>query len=169
MATGEAPREDLKGTTYELFILAISILSIVNLALLIFVPFKSQPWWLIAYIDVFLTLIFLSDFTYRLFTAPTKWWYIRHGGGVFDFLGCVPALRIFRVFRIVRAVRIIRRLGGPRVVRELRGSFASGTLYLVVFVGLLVLEFVGLLELHFEEALLVRTSRRAATRCGGAT
>jgi voltage-gated potassium channel Kch len=55
------------------------------------------------------------------------------------------------MFRIIRAVRIIRRLGGPRVVRELRGSFASGTLYLVVFVGLLVLEFVGLLELHFEQ------------------
>jgi hypothetical protein len=30
VANGEAPREDLKGTTYELFILAISILSIVK-------------------------------------------------------------------------------------------------------------------------------------------
>jgi hypothetical protein len=28
---------------------------------------------------------------------------------------------------------------------------ASGTLYLVVFLGLFVLEFVGLLKLHFEE------------------
>ena len=144
-------REDLKGTTYELFILAISILSIVNLVLEVAIPDQTQAWWLIVYIDVALTLIFLADFTFRLLTAPTKWWYLRHGGGVFDFLGCVPGLRIFRLFRILRAVRIIRKLGGPRVLGELREGFASGTLYLVVFLGLFVLEFVGLLELRFEE------------------
>jgi voltage-gated potassium channel Kch len=73
------------------------------------------------------------------------------GRGVFDFLGCVPALRIFRLFRIVRAIRVIRRLGGPRVLKELHSGLASGTLYLVVFLGIFTLEFVGLLELHFEE------------------
>ena len=144
-------REDLKGTTYELFILAISIMSIANLVLMIVVPFHSQSWWLIAFIDAGLTIIFVADFTYRLTTASTKWGYLRHGGGVFDLLGCLPGLRIFRLFRILRAVRVIRRLGGPRVLRELRQGFASGTLYLVVFLGLFVLEFVGLLELHFEE------------------
>lgn len=151
MSTATGQREDLKGTTYELFILAISILSIVNLALEFVVPSESQSWRLILYIDSALTVIFLTDFTYRLFTAPTKWWYLRHGGGVFDFLGCLPGLRIFRLFRILRAVRIIRRLGGPRVLRELRDGLASGTLYLVVFLGLFILEFAGLLELYFEE------------------
>ena len=72
-------------------------------------------------------------------------------GGVFDFLGCVPGLRIFRLFRIVRAIRIMRRLGGPRVFRELREGLATGTLYLVVFLGLFTLEVTGLLELHLEE------------------
>jgi voltage-gated potassium channel Kch len=70
---------------------------------------------------------------------------------VFDLLGCVPGLRVFRLFRIFRAVRIVRRLGGPRAFRELRAGLACGTLYLVVFLGLFTLEFVGLLELHFEE------------------
>ena len=37
------------------------------------------------------------------------------------------------------------------MLRELRQGFASGTLYLVVFLGLFILEFTGLLELHFEE------------------
>lgn len=148
--TDAAAREDLKSTTYELFILAISVFSIVNLALEVAIPDGTQAWWLILYVDTALTLIFLADFTFRLFTAPTKWWYLRHGGGVFDFLGCLPGLRVFRLFRILRAVRIIRKLGGPRVLRELREGFASGTLYLVVFLGLFVLEFVGLLELYFE-------------------
>src|SRR5206468_12134827 len=114
-------------------------------------PFESQPWWLVVDIDAILTIIFLADFTFRLLTAPPKRWYLRHGGGVFDFLGCVPGLRIFRLFRIVRAIRIVRRLGGPRVFRELRDGLAAGTLYLVVFLGLFTLEFVGLLELRFEE------------------
>ncbi len=148
---GAVQREDLKGTTYELFILAISILSIVNLVLEATLPFESESWRVILYVDVALTLIFLVDFTYRLRTAPSKRGYLVHGGGVFDFLGCLPGLRIFRLFRILRAVRVIRRLGGPRVFRELREGFASGTLYLVVFLGLFILEFIGLLELHFEE------------------
>jgi voltage-gated potassium channel len=70
---------------------------------------------------------------------------------VLDLLSCIPAFRIFRLFRIVRAVRIVRRLGGPRVFRELRQELASGALYLVIFVGILVLEVCGLLELFFEE------------------
>jgi voltage-gated potassium channel len=144
-------REDLKSTTYEFFILAISILSIVNLGLMLFVPYGSESWLLILYIDGALTLIFLGDFTFRLVTAPSKWGYLRHGGGVFDFLGCLPMLRLFRLFRIVRAIRIVRRLGGPRVLRELREGFASGTLYLVVFLGIFTLEVTGLLELRFEE------------------
>ena len=144
-------REDLKSTTYEFFILAISLLSIFNMALWFVLPFESQSWWLVFTIDAILTAIFLADFTYRLLTAPTKRWYLLHGGGAFDFLGCVPGLRIFRLFRIVRAIRIVRRLGGPRIFGELREGLASGVLYLVVFLGLFTLEVTGLLELHFEE------------------
>ena len=153
MSTGPTAsgREDLKSTTYEFFILAISVLSIVNMVLWFVLPFESEAWSLVFTVDAILTIIFLVDFTFRLVTAPTKWWYLRHGGGVFDFLGCVPGLRIFRMFRIVRAIRIVRRLGGPQVFRELSAGLASGTLYLVVFLGLFTLEFVGLLELHFEE------------------
>ena len=151
MANGQAARGDLKGTTYELFVLGISILSIANLALLAVFSYQSQSWWLVIYIDTALTIIFVSDFIYRLTTAESRRWYLGRGGGILDLLSCIPALRIFRLFRVVRAVRIIRRLGGARVLRELRGSFATGTLYLVVFLGLVVLEVAGLLELRFEE------------------
>ena len=71
--------------------------------------------------------------------------------GFLDLLSCLPTLRIFRLFRIVRAARIVRQLGGPRVLRELRQELASGALYLVIFVGITVLEVCGLLELYFEE------------------
>jgi voltage-gated potassium channel len=150
-APAAVDRGDLKSTTYEFFMLAMAVLSILNLPLAFVFPFRSQSWYLIAWVDAALTLVFLIDFVYRLRTAPSKRGYFVQGKGYLDLLSCVPGLRIFRLFRIVRAVRIVRRLGGPRVFLELRQELASGVLYLVVFVGITVLEFVGLLELRFEE------------------
>jgi voltage-gated potassium channel len=144
-------REDLKSTSYEFFMLAMAILSIVNLPLLVYFDWGSQPWLLVTDIDAALTIYFVIDFVYRLRTAPSKSGYFIHQKGFLDLLSCLPGLRIFRLFRIVRAVRITKRLGGPRVLRELRKELASGVLYLIIFVGMATLEFVGLLELHFEE------------------
>jgi voltage-gated potassium channel Kch len=146
-----ADRGDLKSTSYEFFMLAMAILSIANLPLLVIYPFKSQSWYLVLFVEAALTLVFLIDFAYRLKTAPSRSGYFFRQKGFLDLLSCVPSLRIFRIFRIVRAVRIVRRLGGPRVFRELRQELASGALYLVIFVGIAVLEVCGLLELRFEE------------------
>jgi voltage-gated potassium channel len=151
VASQPADRGDLKSTSYEFFMLAMAVLSIANLPLAFIYPFRSQSWWLIAFVDATLTIVFVIDFVYRLKTAPSKRGYFVGQKGYLDLLSCVPGLRIFRLFRIVRAVRIVRRLGGPRVFRELRQELASGALYFVVFVGIAVLEFVGLLELRFEE------------------
>ena len=144
-------REDLKSTSYEFFMLAMAILSIANLPLLVFFPFESQSWYLVLFVESALTLVFVIDFLYRLKTAPSKAGYFFRQKGFLDLLSCVPSLRVFRIFRVVRAVRIVRRLGGPRVFRELRQELASGALYLVIFVGITVLEVCGLLELRFEE------------------
>lgn len=146
-----ADRGDLKSTSYEFFMLAMAILSIANLPLLVLFPWGSQSWLLVTFVEAALTLVFAIDFLYRLRTASSKSGYFVGQKGYLDLLSCVPALRIFRLFRIVRAVRIVRRLGGPRVFRELRQELASGALYLVIFIGMLVLEVCGLLELYFEE------------------
>ena len=146
-----ADRGDLKSTSYEFFMFAMAILSIANLPLLVIYPFESQSWYLVLFVEAALTLVFLIDFVYRFQTASSKSGYFFHQRGFLDLLSCVPSLRIFRIFRIVRAVRIARRLGGPRVLRELRRELASGALYLVIFVGITVLEVCGLLELRFEE------------------
>jgi len=147
----QAGRGDLKSTTYEFFMLAMAVFSIANLPLLILLPFQSQPWYLVLMVEGVLTLVFVIDFVYRLKTAPSKRGYFFADKGFLDLLSCVPTLRIFRLFRIVRAVRIVKRLGGPRVFRELRQQLAAGAVYLVIFTLILVLEVVGLLELHFEE------------------
>ena len=56
-------REDLKSASYELFIFAVSILSIVNLALYAILPWRSQSWWLIAF--VFAPILGFGSDTYR--------------------------------------------------------------------------------------------------------
>ncbi len=150
-ATSTADRGDLKSTVYEFFMLATAILSIANLPLLFIFPYESQSWDLVMMIEGILTIVFVIDFGYRLKTAPSKTGYFVGQRGFLDLLSCAPALRIFRLFRIVRAVRIVRRLGGPRVLREMRQELASGALYFIIFIGIAVLEVVGLLELHFEE------------------
>ena len=154
MASESPPldRGDLKGMPYEIFMLAMAMLSIANLVLLAVLPWQSQEWWLVAYVDGILTVFFLFDFTLRFVTSSSRGEYMVRGGGILDLLSCTPGLRILRVFRIVRAVRIIRRLGGPRMLREMRGQFAAGTMYLVIFTGILILETAGLLVLHVEEA-----------------
>jgi voltage-gated potassium channel len=144
-------RGDLKSTSYEFFMLATAILSIANLPLLVIYPTASQAWQLVMFVEAALTLVFVIDFAYRLKTARSKLGYFVGQKGFLDLLSCLPTLRIFRLFRIVRAVRIVRQLGGPRVFRELRQELASGALYLVIFIGIAVLEICGLLELHFEE------------------
>ena len=162
-------REDLKGTTYELFILAISILSIVNLVLLAALPWQSQSWYLVIYIDTALTVIFLADFSYRMATASSKRHYLGRGGGALDLVSCVPALRIFRLFRIVRAVRIIRRLGGARMLRELRGSLAPARSTSSFLSASSCSRWSGYWSSTSRRTPARRTSRPAATRCGGAT
>src|SRR5947199_9897392 len=92
-------RGDLKGLVYELFTLAVSILSIFNYVLFAAFTFKSQYWWIVADIEIVLTLIFVFDFGYRLRTAPSKRGYLGRGGGTFDLLSCLPGFRIFRLMR----------------------------------------------------------------------
>ena len=52
--------------------LAMAVLSIVNLPLLVIYPYQSQPWLLVLFIESALTLVFLGDFIYRLKTARSK-------------------------------------------------------------------------------------------------
>ena len=58
-------REDMKSTTYEFFILAISILSIVNLVWYAVLPWGSQKWWLVANIDIALARTRIAELESR--------------------------------------------------------------------------------------------------------
>jgi voltage-gated potassium channel len=146
-----APREQLRNPGYELFILALSVLSLVNLVLLL--PFSwldGQQRFVVLVVDSIMTVVFLTDFVYRLETAPTRRGYFFHDRGWLDLLGSLPLLRVFRIFRILRVSRLLRQYGFRTLVRWVARERAQSALYVVGFLVIVVLELSSILMLPLE-------------------
>ena len=62
------------------------------------------------------SVIFLGDFTYRIFTAPSATAYFFRHFGWADLLASLPfpQLKILRVFRLIRVARLFRETGRAR-------------------------------------------------------
>jgi voltage-gated potassium channel Kch len=131
---------ELRTSSYELFIGALSVLSIINLVLVL-LPISDQVKQLILIVDVALTAIFLIDFTVRFVSAPVKSRYFFRGGGWLDLIGSLPTLRIFRLFRVLRVSRLLRRYGLRNVIRDLVSDPAQGGLLLAAFFAIVTMEF----------------------------
>ena len=147
---------------WEIFVLGVSLLSILNLvlALLIRNPDLDQ---VVVFMDTILILIFVVDVSRRLYVAGDDRAYIVKGYGWLDLISIVPALRIARVLRIMRVFRVVRRMGGPMpAAKAFFVNKATGGLLLVFLIALLVLEF-GSLSILWAE----RESPEANIRTAG--
>ena len=146
-APGEASNQalaELKGLSYELFILLVSILSVVNMALVL-LPFFDGPVEDVAIsVDSLIAPIFVMDFLYRLLTAKSKSHYVFRAWGWADLLAAVPVLGIFRVFRVIRVGALLRRVDGEVIARELYAGRAASTFFATMFLVLVVIEFAGM-------------------------
>lgn len=126
---------------YELFILLLSILSIVNIILLL-LPFNQASKDAIHIINLLLSIIFMGDFTYRLLDAKSKSFYFFKDLGWLDFIGSLPfgIARIFRLFRIFRAAKVIQAYGYQNVLQEFNEKRAQSALLSVSLFIIIVLE-----------------------------
>ena len=80
----------LRGTSYELFLVLLSLLSIVN-AVLIVVPFLSGAGReVVIVMETLLTPVFLIDFLLRLTRSRPRTAYLVHAFGWADLLAIVP-------------------------------------------------------------------------------
>ena len=152
MTAGDPPRTELKNTGYEIFVGALSVLSIVNIVLL-YVADDPQLNKIIWVMNVLLSAIFLVDFTYRLLTAESKSGYFFRQFGWADLLASLPfeQAKILRVFRLVRVFRLLRDYGVKNVTRSLVKDRAGSALYTLLLMGILVLEFGSLEMLNIEQ------------------
>ena len=152
MAAADPHGKELKNTGYEIFVGALSVLSIVNIVLL-YVADDPQLNKIIWVMNVLLSAIFLVDFTYRLLTAESKSAYFFRQFGWADLLASLPfeQAKILRVFRLVRVFRLLRDYGVKNVTRSLVKDRAGSALYTLLLMGILVLEFGSLEMLNIEQ------------------
>lgn len=137
---------------YEIFMAGLSILSIVNLGLLIFVRDATLAD-VIMVMNLILTLIFLLDFIVRFIKAPSKKEYMGRGAGWADLISALPfqQTNILRLFRLIRVYRLIGTYGMRRVGQALIKERAETALLMLLLIGMLVLEFGSLEMLRLEQ------------------
>lgn len=103
---GRSQAVALHSTTYDLFILFLTIYSLVVMVLLLVPWLNEATRTTLLFIDTIVCIIFLGDFLSNLHRSESKRQYFLKGGGWLDLMGCIPAIPIFRLARqvIVEAV-----------------------------------------------------------------
>lgn len=140
----------LLSPAWEVFILVVSIISVINLFQLVVIP-NPDIDQVVLIIDSLLTVVFVADLVRRLVVAQDRRAYLVHGWGWIDVLAAFPLLRILRVLRIARVLMVMRRFGGPvHAIAAFFSNRAAGGLLMVLIIALLVLEWGALLILMVE-------------------
>jgi len=152
MTSVERRDEELKSTGYEIFIGFLSILTILNVAL-IYLADDPNLDTVIYTLNGLFSLIFLGDFTYRLFTSDSKSRYFLREFGWADLLASLPfpQAKVLRIFRLMRVFRLLRGYGIKGIARSLVADRAGSALFTLLLMGILVLEFGSLWVLHLEQ------------------
>jgi voltage-gated potassium channel len=152
-AAQEAAEEkaQLRNPSYEIFMAALSLLSIFNLVLAWIIQDESMDY-IIAGVNFLLTMCFLVDFLYRFFTADKKSHYFFRDFGWADMLASIPfaSTNILRVFRLIKVYRLLRDFGPRNIIRSIIKDRADSALLSLFFIGIIMLEFGSLQMLRLE-------------------
>jgi voltage-gated potassium channel len=149
-----APTPMIDNIGYEVFIAALSILSIVNLVLIYLVQDEALDIVLEA-MNLLLSLVLFCDFLYRFRKAPSKSTYFFREFGWAD-LGAslpLPQLKVLRIFRLIKVWRLFRLYGARRLLTALVKERAETALFLLLLIAVLVLEFGSLWMLRIEQSV----------------
>lgn len=153
-AAGSAAEPMIDNIGYEVFIAALSILSIVNLVFIFAVRDESLDF-VLQFMNLVLSVILFFDFLYRLRKAPSKGQYFWREFGWAD-LGAslpLPQLKILRVFRLIKVWRLFSLYGAKRLLTALVKERAETALFLLLLIAVLVLEFGSLAMLRIEQTV----------------
>ncbi len=146
----EAGRE-LRNPGYEIFMALLSLLSLVNIVLFLVIDSQAMRY-VIQVLGFVLTIAFAIDFTRRIVTAPDRRRYFFREFGWADMLASIPLpqTNVLRLFRLIKVYRLLRDYGARNIGRSLWRDRAGSALLMLLFVGILVLEFGSLLLLDLE-------------------
>ncbi len=135
-------RNDQELTNFDVFVLGVSVLSLLNILLLI-APLSDLVTDVVLIADGILCLVLLTDFLLRLQHAPNKRAYVIQDKGWLDLLGSLPfpGLRLARIFRTVRVGRTAGHRGLRGIWRMFGTDRAGSALLGTLFLAIVVLQF----------------------------
>ncbi|MBV9359124.1 MAG: ion transporter, partial [Chloroflexi bacterium] len=143
---------------YQIFILVLTVLSLVIMVLLL-LPLDAAVHELLRWYDNGICFIFLLDFGLSMRHAPVKRDYFFRERGWLDLIGSIPSLgffsftalfRLARLSRLARISRILRRQDDKDLIADVvrnRGQYAVAVTLLLAFIVLVVS---SILVLFFE-------------------
>lgn len=138
-----ATTEDIKLGAWQYFMLFLSLLALVLLAVQTFLTHDVRTRELLIYIDHVVCAVFFTDFVWQLLVTKPKWKYLKWGW--LDLLSSIPLLPELRIARLSRVIRIIRVLRGVKASRHMisyallykaKNAFAAvilGSVVLILF------------------------------------
>lgn len=107
---------------YDLFMLALSLWVLVQLAIETLIELPATTMQVLAYVDLAICVVFIADWVFFLVRATDKLGYLRTRA--IDLVSSIPfvsflrPLRVFRVVRIFRAFRLLRGLRGVSAIMK---------------------------------------------------
>jgi voltage-gated potassium channel len=117
--TAEAPRLAEHGNAYNIFILVLTVFSLIVMALLILPWVDDNTKDLLLVYDNAICVIFLVDFAINMRGAKPKRAYFIDRRGWLDLIGSIPTLGVFKLGALLRLARLSRL---ARVSKLLRGN-----------------------------------------------
>jgi len=151
-------RTEQRSNAYELFILVLTVLSLVIMLALV-LPFNPSTDHLLEVYDNIICVVFLFDFAVRMSRAGKKRDYFLGERGWLDLLGSIPSfgisqyaalLRLARISRLARITRLLRGKNKRELVDDIlthRGQYA---VFVTLISAMIVLIVASVLVLQFE-------------------
>jgi voltage-gated potassium channel len=146
------------GNPYEIFILVLTVLSLVVMGLLL-LPLDQATLDTLLFYDNLICFVFLGDFIFNITGARPRRAYFIGQRGWLDLLGSIPTLGIlrftalFRLARLSRLSRILRLLGTQRrkeLVQDVLHNRSQYALFITLSLVILVLTTASVLIVQFE-------------------
>jgi voltage-gated potassium channel len=148
-----------QGHAYELFILVLTVVSLVVMVVMM-LPLGDATLGLLQFYDNLICVIFLIDFAVRLRASDPKSDYFIKGKGWLDLLGSIPSLgavfkysALFRLARLSRLARITRLMRGKQradIARDVLEHRSKYALFITILMTIIVLCTASVLVLQFE-------------------
>ncbi len=141
-------------TSYEFFILVISILSFFTIFLLLATPLITYEYirQILMVADIVFCAIFFFDFVWSLYKAANRWKYLRWGW--MDLVGSIPLvypLRVLRMRRVLGVTNHLRGLSPDDISNRFRGNPARGTLFFTIVITIIIVFIASTLIVQFEK------------------